>query len=160
MSLEYLATSNGSWTPDGRTLPGATTGYTPGRGTVQAQTPGVLPERGRRARLYLVGGQDFQLNCDWNNVLITKPSHNAILISSAFGTCNSSCVLLVGSSIRSRGERTAHDWDRRERSAAVHCRGPDMVNGILKFHPQRPCHCARKPLWRAASVRCLDLGLH
>jgi hypothetical protein len=37
-----------------------------GAGTVQAQTLGVLPERGRRARLYLVGGQDFQLNCGWN----------------------------------------------------------------------------------------------
>jgi len=65
MSLEYLAISNGSRTPDGRTLPGATTGYTRGGNRTSSNT-GCASGRGRRARLYLVGGQDFQLNCGWN----------------------------------------------------------------------------------------------
>jgi len=66
MSLEYLATSNGSRTPDGRTLPGATTAYTPGREPYKLKH-WVYFRNAAGGLVYTWWvGQDFQLNCGWN----------------------------------------------------------------------------------------------
>lgn len=66
MSLEYFATSNGSRTPDGRTLPGATSSYNPGRETYKVNHWVYLrTATGGLVYTWWVG-QDFQLDCGWN----------------------------------------------------------------------------------------------
>jgi hypothetical protein len=66
LSLEYLATSDGSRTPDGRSLPGATHDYNPGREEYRINH--YVHFRNSSGGLVYTWwvGKDFELGCGWN----------------------------------------------------------------------------------------------
>ena len=65
MSLEYLATSDGSRTPDGRSLPGSTGSFNAGRETYRIGHT-VHFRNASGGLIYSWWGQDFELGCGWN----------------------------------------------------------------------------------------------
>src|SRR4051794_40835389 len=66
MSLEYLITSDGARTPDGRSLPGATHDFDPGREAYNLYH-NVFFRNSTGGLVYVWGlSNDFQLVCGWN----------------------------------------------------------------------------------------------
>jgi hypothetical protein len=66
MSLEYFATSKGSRTPDGRSLPGSTTYYNAGREAYRINHSLYFRNAAGGLVYGWYVGQDFELVCGWN----------------------------------------------------------------------------------------------
>ncbi len=66
MSLEYYATSNGSRTPDGRSLPGSTSSYDAGREDYNVSHAVYFRNSSGGLVYSWWVGKDFQLVCGWN----------------------------------------------------------------------------------------------
>jgi len=66
MSLEYFATSDGSRTPDGRALPGATHDYNPGHEDYRINHSVYFRNSSGGLVYSWWVGKDFELVCGWN----------------------------------------------------------------------------------------------